>query len=238
MLHVLSSTASTVGTSTGAVARLRQTFGDIINFLDILTRPDDLMALLSDLGVVWGGILLIVGVLCVINGYKWHRWVIIVCAFLCGFGLGYILSRHMEQPYVVAAALALMAAVVSNPLLKFSVAIFGGLTGAFIGANIWSGIGLTGDAHWAGALMGLILFGMASFLMFKHVVVLFTSIGGGGMAVCGAIAILLYVPDMRDSVTRLFTNNAILVPLLIAVAAVIGLVIQEQKPAPAAPAAK
>ena len=221
--------ANAASAGDGAIARVTDSVASMIDFLDILTRPEDLMNLLGSLGIVWGGILLVVGILCVINGYRWHRWVIIVCAFLCGFALGYVLSKHMEQPYVVAAALALMAAVISNPLLKFSVALFGGLTGAFIGANIWTGLGLPGDAHWAGALMGLILVGMASFLMFKHVVVFFTAMSGGAMTVCGAIAILLYVPDMRESVARLFTNNQILVPLLITVAGVIGLVIQEQQ---------
>jgi hypothetical protein len=233
MLHHGLTIAQTSGDaaalSGGPLSRVAATFERIVDRMDILMHPEDLLAMLQDLGVVWGGVLLVVGVLCVLNGYRWHRWVIIICAFICGFALGYMLSQHMEQPYIVAGALALMAAVVANPLLRFSVAFFGGLTGAFVGANIWTAMGLPPDSHWAGALMGLTVIGMASFLMFKHVIVFFTSIGGSAMAVCGAIAMLLYVPDMRDSVSTLFTGNQSLIPLLIAVAAVIGLVLQEQQ---------
>jgi len=202
-------------------------FSSVVAHLDILNHPDQLLALRGDVHYVLAGVLLVVGILCIINGYRWHRWVIITCSFMLGFGLGWMLSRRMEQPYVVAAALALMAAVIANPLLRVSVAFFGGLTGAFVGANVWTALGYPTEMTWAGAGMGLILFAMASFMMFRHVVVLFTSIGGSAMAVCGAIALMLWVPEWKEGATRALSNNQVLVPLLITVAAVIGFVLQE-----------
>lgn len=231
---MLSSTAAapSAGMSEG-LSRLTAAFNSIIQRLDILNHPDELLALLSGVHVVVAGVLFVVGILCVLNGYRWHRWVVVVCAFLSGFGLGWVMSKHMQQPYIVAGALALMSAVIANPLLRFAVAIFGGLTGAFIGANLWTGLGYPDENHWAGALMGLILVGMASFLMFRHVVMLFTSIGGGAMAVCGGISLLLYVPSWREGLTQALSNNQIVIPLLVAVAAVIGFTFQHGQSAPA-----
>ena len=202
-------------------------FTKLIDQLDILNRPDELVEMLAGVHAVVAGALLIVGILCILNGYRWHRWVIIVCAFLSGYGLGWLMSQQMEQPYIVAGSLALMAAVIANPLLKFAVAIFGGVTGAFVGANLWTAFGYPPDTHWAGALIGLTIMGMASFMVFKHVVVLFTSIGGAAMAIAGGIALLLYVPELRDGLTRTLTNNHMLLPLLLTVAAVIGFTLQQ-----------
>ncbi|MGI9014707.1 MAG: hypothetical protein ACR2GY_10715 [Phycisphaerales bacterium] len=242
VFHILAQDGASAGTRDSAVeaagaaatalssnlgGRIYAAFRSLIEKLDILNRPDELIEMLSQVHVTVAGALLIVGILCVLNGYRWHRWVVIVCAFLSGFGLGWLMSRHLEQPYIVAGALALMAAVVANPLLKFAVAIFGGLTGAFIGANLWTAFGYQEQAHWAGALLGLTIVGMASFMMFKHVVVLFTSIGGSAMAMAGGIALLLYVPDIRDGVTSALTNNTLILPLLLTVAAVIGFTLQQ-----------
>lgn len=198
-----------------------------VGHLDILNHPDKLLDILAQVHYIFAAVLLVVGILCILNGWRWHRWVIITCAFVSGFAIGWLMSRQMEQPYIIAGALALTAAVIAHPLLRFAVVIFGGLTGAFIGANIWTALGYPADTHWAGALSGLILVGMASFMMFKHVVVLFTSIGGSAMAVFGAISLLLWVPEWREGVTNTFVNNQILIPLLVTVAAVIGLVLQE-----------
>jgi hypothetical protein len=235
-----SSAASLISTAAGSssagdgISRIGDFFGGIISRLDILNHPDQLLEMLTGVHVVVAGVLFVVGILCILNGYRWHRWVIIISAFLSGFALGWVMSRHMEQPYIVAGALALMAAVIANPLLRFAVAIFGGVTGAFIGSNLWTALGYAEENHWAGALMGLILVGMASFLMSRHVIMLFTSIGGGALVVCGGLSLLLYVPAWREGLTSALTSNQIVIPLLIAVAAVIGFTIQQSQTAPGA----
>ena len=77
--------------------------------------------------------------------------------------------------------------------------------------------------------MGFILLAMASLIMFRLVIVLFTSIGGAAMAVFGGIALLLNVPSLQGSVTDALTTNRLMIPLLMAVAAVGGFVLQESK---------
>ncbi len=194
--------------------------------LDILAHPDELLTALASVHIVWASVLVVVGALCVINGYRWHKWVIIICAFLGGLGLGHMLSQNMGQSRIVMAAIGILFAVVATPLLRYAVAIFGGLTGAFIGANAWSALSNSPDSHLAGAAMGFIAVAMAAFLMYRVVIVLFTSIGGGAMAVMGILTLMLHVPSWESAIRNSLAANDMLVPLLVTVTAVTGLVLQ------------
>ncbi|MCI0362837.1 MAG: hypothetical protein L0219_03085, partial [Phycisphaerales bacterium] len=109
-------------------------------------------------------------------------------------------------------------------------AIFGGLTGAFLGANAWTLANANPpNAQWAGACMGFIALALLSFVVFRLVVVLFTSIGGAAMVVLGVITLLMQVPGWEPIVRQGLANNQHLVPLLVTVAAVAGFVIQESR---------
>lgn len=214
---------------------LKEAFAGLFRRLDILNHPDELLVMLGQMNVVVAAVLLLVGLLCVLNGYQWHRWVVVFCALLAGIGLGLLFTQHMNERYVVAGAVGLLCAVVAHPLLRFAVATFGAATGAFVGANLWTALGYAAETHWAGAAMGAIALGMASFIMFKHVVVLFTSIGGAALLVFSGITLLLHMPATEEAVRSSLVGNHLLVPLLVAVAAMIGLVLQEgRRTAPAA----
>ncbi len=203
---------------------------DAILRMDILNRPNELMDILSSMPLIGASVIVVVGALCVLNGYRWHKWVIMVLAFMCGLGLGHLLSAHVGKSAIVAIALGLLCAIVATPMLKVAVAIFGGLTGAFIGANTWTAIQVSpADMQWAGALMGFILLALLSLILFRLVIVLFTSIGGAAMIVFGAIPLLLHVPAWEQAVRESFANNQLLLPLLLTVAAVSGFVIQESR---------
>lgn len=227
---------TTGATNPPATGNLREAFANLFSRLDILNHPDDLLTMLGQVNVVAAGILLVVGVLCVLNGYRWHRWVVVICALLAGIGLGLLLSAHMNERYIVAAALGLLCAVIAHPLLRFAVAAFGAATGAFVGANIWTAMGYAPETYWTGAAMGAIVLGMASFIMFKHVVVLFTSISGASLLVLGTITLALNVPTLEGQVRDSLMGNHLLVPLLVSVAAMIGLVLQEGRKSTPAPA--
>ncbi len=199
----------------GAVARL-----------DILNHPDELLNALSNVHIVWSSVIAVIGTLCVLNGYKWHKYVVVACAFLLGLALGHLLSKQMGNSPIVMGAVGLLFAVIATPMLRFAVAIFGGLTGSFIGANVWTAVSDSPDAHIAGAAMGFIAVGMLAFIMFRVVIVLFTSIGGAAMGVMGLVALLLHVPGWQESIKNALNDHDLLLPLLVGVAAVTGLVIQ------------
>lgn len=203
---------------------------DAASRLDILSRPEELLDLLSNVPIIAASMIIIVGLLCVINGYRWHKWVVVILAFAGGLGLGQLLSVQMGKSTVVAVAIGALCAIVATPLLKIAVAIFGGLTGAFIGANAWTAIGMSGaESHWPGTIMGFAILAMASFMLFRLVVVLFTSVGGAAMIVFGSISLLMIVPDWEPTIRASLSENRLLIPLLVTVAAVGGFVIQHSR---------
>jgi hypothetical protein len=180
--------------------------------------------------LIVASVILVVGVLCTLNGYKWHKWVVIALAFLLGLGVGHILSQQMGKSIIVAIALGVLFATIATPMLRWTVAIFGGLTGAFLGANAWTLANASPqNAQWAGACMGFIALALLSFVVFRLVVVLFTSIGGAAMIVLGAITLLMHVPGWEPAVRNSLSSNQHLIPLLVTAAAVAGFVIQESR---------
>lgn len=201
-----------------------------IDRMDILSRPAELLESLSQVPLILASVVVVVGILCVLNGYRWHKWVIVALAFLAGLGLGHLLSEYVGKSAIIAVALGALCAIIATPLLKITVAVFGGLTGAFIGANVWSVIdGAPANMHWAGAMMGFVILAMASLILFRLVIVLFTSVGGAAMVVLGGVTLLLHVPAWAEPVKQSLIANPLILPLLLAVAAVAGFVVQQNR---------
>lgn len=204
--------------------------GNVFDNLNILHDPQLLLDNLARMPMFAAATVVTVGVLCIFNGYRWHKWVVAILALLCGVGLGFALSKTMGKPYVVAAAVGGICAMIATPMLKLTVAIFGGLTGAFIGSNAWSAFEFSHvEHHWAGALLGFIIVGMASLVVFKFVVVLFTSVGGAAMVVFGSITLLMSVPTWETPVRDGLLNTPMLVPLLLGLAAMAGFILQQSR---------
>ena len=210
-----------------------------------LTDPQHLIAGVQQLGVVWGIVFVIVGLLCLFNGYKWYRVTTIGLALLLGLLAGYILGQHIGAPFILAGCLGALCFAVAFPLLKYMVAALGGLAGAFIGANTWQAVamGINGvvgegsvpaDAYWAGALAGLMFCGMLAFILFKLSVVLYTSVSGSTIAVFGSLALVLSIEPWQQAVVSTLTESPAVVPILVFVPAVIGLILQHASPPPAA----
>ena len=119
---------------------------------DALARPQELVSILQNLMVVWAVVFIIMGVMCMLNGYRWYRVATITLALLVGLFAGYGLGKAIQAPYIVAACLGLLMAVLALPLMQYAIAIFGGLVGAFVGANVWSGLA---DALATGAAINI-----------------------------------------------------------------------------------
>lgn len=198
--------------------------------MDILNHPQELTDSLQQMPMVLGGVFLVVGIVCVLNGYNWHKWIVVVLAFLGGIVLGNMLSDQIGHSSVIAFSIGALCAIIATPMLKITVALFGGLTGAFIGANMWTAVNAAQpETHWAGAAMGFIVLAMASFILFKLVIIVFTSIGGAAMVVLGSLTLLLQVDGWEATVRDSLAANDKLVPILVAVAAIGGFVLQQSR---------
>ena len=200
----------------------------ILEYLDIFHRPQDMLEHLRALPSLVSVVLIAVGAACVFSGYRWHKLIVVVLALLLGFGLGHILSQEIGRSTVIAVALAVLLAAIATPMLRFTVAFFSGIVGAAIGATLWTFFNSEQpELAWAGAGMGFIALALLSFIFFRVVVILFTSLSGGAMLVMGTIGILLQIGSTQAQVSKQLLLHPAIMPLLIVVAATIGFVMQE-----------
>lgn len=235
-----------------------QTSVEIFSRGDTLAKPDTLIPELAQLGEVWAIVFVIIGVVCLLNGYKFHKALTVGLLVVLGSLLGYWMGLEIHAPpFVVAGCVGTLLAVMAFPLMKYAVAVLGGLSGAFIGSNLWAGLGrvldttaaervathgqeaasgqlivkaanvMPADAYWIGALIGLIVCGIAAFALSKITIHLFTSVSGSTIAVFGVIALLLSIDTFSDTVATELSRSALVIPLLVFIPAAIGFVLQE-----------
>jgi len=198
----------------------------IATHLDVLNHPDSLSDLLLQIHLVWAVIFILVGMACVLNGYRWHKTVVVVLAAMSGVWAGYMLGQQMGNSVIAGVCLASLFAVLAWPMLRFAVALFGGLAGAFAGANMWTAMELDPSQHKVGAMIGLVLVGMLAFMAFRSVVIVMTTIGGASLLVFGVLASLMHIESLQTGLLNTIQNNQNLVPLVAASAAAVGAVIQ------------
>ena len=173
--------------------------------------------------------LLIVGILVVLFGYMAHRWIVVFNCVALGFWLGGLLGQRAQIATVAAVLGALLFGAVSWPLMKYAVAVCGGLVGAVVGMAVWAYCEQPLSMAWAGGLIGLAVLGMLSFILFKTSVILFTCVQGALMFVLGAAALFIRYTPWSSQAHDAFTHRPVLMPLLVLSIAFLGLVWQHQK---------
>jgi hypothetical protein len=230
------------------LASFLDTLAGIFSRTDALAQPGHVIAHAQALGAVWAVVFIVVGVICLVNGYKFYKAAIIGLALLTGMIGGYWFGGLIGSPFIVAICLGLLLAVVAFPLMKYAVAVFGGIAGAFAGANLWAGSAdainriaarssgtaeaaatIPSNAYWIGALVGLLVCGMLAFILFKLSVEVLTAVGGATIAVIGVIALLLGHEPWRDAVAAGLQSSQFVIPMLVFVPAIIGLILQESR---------
>jgi len=235
---MLASTLLAKANSDNAFINLFDTMTQAFSKVDILARPDELLPILQKMSIVWAVAFIIAGVLTLLNGYRFYKAATVILALMIGLFAGYAMGQHINEPLIVGACCGVLFAVVAWPLMPYAVAILGALAGSFIGANIWTSVCQldavakqmpdgVGGSYWIGALMGLIIFGMLSFILFKLAVVIFTSISGSTLIVFGLVALLLQFKPWQSSISDSLSAHAVVVPLLVIVPAIIGLIMQQ-----------
>ena len=200
--------------------------GSLRENLDILARPDALTGLLGRIEIVWAVIFIVVGGLCILHGYRWHKVMIVLLAALAGVWTGMLVGDRVGSEEIAAICLAVLFAMLAWPLMRYAVALFGGIAGAFAGANVWTAIGQDPAQHWMGALVGLIIVGMMAFMTFRMVVVVLTTIGGATLLGLGAGASLLQVEGWRQGILDSLNTHPLIFPILVGSAAFLGAVYQ------------
>lgn len=222
-----------------------------------LAHPSELLGKLGQLGEIWALAFVIMGLICLLNGYKFHKVMTVALLVVLGAVFGYWMGLEIKgPPFVVAAMVSVLAGALAFPLMKYAIAILGGLSGAFIGANLWVAIAtflapsstrqqtttptisnetllqvgthISTETFWVGALIGLIVCGIGAFILSKIAIHLFTTVSGSTIAVFGVIALLLSIDTFRETVTTELTRSPLIIPMLVFVPAVLGFMMQEK----------
>ncbi len=220
-----------------ALSNLFDTVVQMFSLGDGLAKPGQLLPILQNLMTVWAVVFIVIGLLCMFNGYRFYKVATVAMALLAGMFAGYWLGVQIRAPFIIAGCCGVLFAVLAWPLMKYAVAVFGGLAGAFVGANLWSGfahalsvgaqVEIPQNTYWIGALVGLIVCGMLAFILFKLSIVLFTSVTGSTLAVMGVLALLMSIGSWREPIINRLQENNVLIPLLVFVPALIALILQE-----------
>jgi len=172
---------------------------------------------------------LILGALILLFGFKAYQSLVVFNFILLGFWVGGKLGERVQVATVAAVIGAVLLGAISWPLMKYAVAVCGGLIGALVGMVVWAYFQYPMDLAWAGGLAGLILLGMLSFVLFKASIILFSSIQGATMLVLGASALLIRYTPWTNDIKNGFDGKPVLLPLLVGSLAILGLIYQQQK---------
>ena len=123
---------------------------------------------------------------------------------------------------------AVAAAAITFPLLKYFVTIMGGIFGAALGASLWRQASLQPELAWAGALSGLIFFGMLSMIIFRGSVIVYTSLQGSVMLVFGIIGLVYKYQAIAPDITAALNQKSFILPMAVLVPMLVGLLFQQQ----------
>lgn len=181
-------------------------------------------------------LLIIAGVVYLLFGFSFFKWLVTLNAAVVGAWIGATIGRGADAAVPCAIIGGFIAAAVTWPTMKYSVAIMGGLFGAILGASVWQTIGLDSQFAWSGAGMGLILFGLLAFIIFRGSLMMYMSLQGAVMLVFGALGLIYKLKDVGPTITAKMTVAPFLLPMAIFIPAIIGIIYQQQtNPAGGAP---
>jgi hypothetical protein len=205
--------------------------------LDVNEMKLSLYELISDLHWFYAMLLLSVGVVYLLYGWRIFRALVVISFGFIGMFLGVLSADKLSTNdhalmWGGIIGMALFAAI-AVPLMKWCVSVLGAMAGGILTSGIWIALGLSDVYLPAGFIVGFIAGGLISFIMLKVSVMLFTSLGGSLITVTGLLA-LLYQYDVRISQPMTFyTYNLILthqwfLPFAIILPTILGMLIQNK----------
>jgi len=216
---------------------IAESLANLFSRIDPLADPNHFIDQLQQVPMVLAGVFIAVGLTYLLQGFRLYRIVVLIIALITGMVVGYKMGEAADAAVIVGVCIGVLMAVLAWPLMKYAVAMAGGVAGAFVGANCWNGavvilqawqINAQPDQPWIGALVGLLTLGFLSFVLFEFAVILFTSFSGSTFVLIGSMALLLQIDGVAESFRTNLANKPMILPLLVLVPAVVGVVLQQQ----------
>jgi hypothetical protein len=196
--------------------------------IDHFPMKQDLMQWCHSMGPGTAILISILGIVYLLYGWNMFKGLVLLNAVLIGGYIGVIMgNKYGDYPLAGGLIGAAVAGVVSWPLMKWAVAVIGGLVGAVLGGAVWQTMDYSPVYVWAGALIGLITFGLISFIIFRASVIMYTSFQGGLMLSMGLLGLAFKYPDLSSKLTSSMNTQPLMLPIFVAVAVVLGLIYQQ-----------
>ncbi len=187
----------------------------------------DLLTWCRDMNGGNAALLIMFGLVYLFYGFYLYKYLVMANAAWIGGWIGYMLSRHNGEQALAVVTCAFVAAAVTWPTMKYSVAVMGGLFGALFGAAVWNSAGLEQHYAWAGALSGLIAFGMLSFIIFRGSIMMYKSLQGSVMLIFGLLGLICKYQSVGPTVTYHIKVQPVILPMAILIAMILGIVYQQ-----------
>ncbi len=201
--------------------------GHVIDILRSGMAQTDVLQSCKDMNVAAAVLLIIGGIIFLLWGYYAFKTLVTLNAAIIGAWLGVLIGQKAGAPLPAALIGAFVAATVTWPLMKYAVAVMGGLIGCIIGMSLWRSCGLDPSFAASGGGMGLIFFGMLSFILFRTSVMMFTSLQGSLMLIFGILAVIYKFNGVDSSlIDSKLSFSPFIMPMAIGFASVIGIIYQ------------
>jgi hypothetical protein len=195
------------------------TFQPITHF----PQQGDLLSWCREMGPGTAVLLGLLGIIYLMYGWSLYRWLIMLNAAAIGAYVGAVIGAKNQSVVVGGIMGGVVAAAMAYPLLKWAVAVIGGVVGAFVGAGLWKIAGQDTGYAWAGAMTGLVGFGMLAFIVFRGSIMLYTSAQGALMLLVGLLGLAFKYPDLAQKVAGGLNGKPNAIPVLTLIGVVAGI---------------
>jgi hypothetical protein len=194
----------------------------------------DLLGWCQQMGAGTALLLILLGAVYLLYGWSIFKVLITLNVAIVGAYAGAALGQHFGAMALPGGLVgAVVSAAVAYPLMKWAVAVMGGICGALVGASVWLSAGLPADLAWAGAMTGLVGFGMFSFILFRGSIIMYTSIQGALMVIVGVLGLAYKYQEFSPRITQGVSGQPFMLPLMVLIPTILGLIYQQTHSTPA-----
>jgi hypothetical protein len=207
-----------------------------LNFPSYWPGQTDLLVWFHEMGSAVALLLVLLGLVYLLFGYHLFKPLVLLNAAFVGAMIGVFISGRTGGALPSGILGGFVAAAATYPLMKWAVALMGGLFGALLGFTLWRTFGLEPGFAWTGGCMGLIACGLLCFIVFRGSVMAYTSLQGSVMLVFGILSLAYKYQDFAPRLSQSLQVKPFLLPMAIFIATILGLIYQQNSSFGAAPA--
>jgi hypothetical protein len=198
-----------------------------LNFPAHWPGQTDLVVWFHEMGSAVALLLVLLGLVYLLFGFYLFKPLVLLDAAFIGAMVGVFISGKTGGPLPSGILGGFVAAAATYPLMKWAVALMGGLFGAVMGFALWRTFGLEPGFAWTGGCMGLIGCGLLCFIVFRGSVMAYTSLQGSVMLIFGILSLAYKYQDFAPKLARSLEVKPFLLPMSIFIATILGLIYQQ-----------